>query len=45
MKNIVLPDTEERSLAFYLAMEEYVANVVGAAPFISRLFPLQVTPL
>jgi lipoic acid synthetase/lipoate-protein ligase A len=26
MKNIVLPDTNERSLAFYLAMEEFVAG-------------------
>ena len=40
MKNIVLPDTEERSLAFYLAMEEYVANVVeDEAFFIWRVAP------
>ena len=28
MKNIVLPDNKERSLAFYLAMEEFVAKSV-----------------
>lgn len=40
MKNIVLPDTEERSLAFYLAMEEYVADVVeDEAFFIWRVAP------
>lgn len=40
MKNIVLPDKEERSLAFYLAMEEYVAkHVVGEAVFVWRVAP------
>ena len=40
MKNIVLPDKEERSLAFYLAMEEYVAkHVEGEAVFVWRVAP------
>ena len=33
MKNIVLPDTNERSLAFYLAMEEFVAGQSEADSF------------
>lgn len=40
MKNIILPDKEERSLAFYLAMEEYVAkHVEGEAVFVWRVAP------
>lgn len=40
MKNIILPDSKERSLAFYLAMEEYVAgNVEGDAFFVWRVRP------
>ena len=40
MKNIVLPDKTERSLAFYLAMEEYVAKVVdGDSFFVWRVSP------
>lgn len=40
MKNIVLPDKKERSLAFYLAMEEYVARVVdGDSFFVWRVSP------
>lgn len=40
MKNIVLPDKEERSLAFYLAMEEYVAkHVEGESVFVWRVAP------
>jgi len=40
MKNIVLPDKNERSLAFYLAMEEYVAkHVEGEAVFVWRVAP------
>lgn len=40
MKNIVLPDKEDRSLAFYLAMEEYVAkHVEGEAVFVWRVAP------
>lgn len=40
LKNIVLPDKEERSLAFYLAMEEYVAkHVEGEAVFVWRVAP------
>ena len=35
MKNIVLPDKKERSLAFYLAMEEFVArHIEGEAVFV-----------
>ncbi len=40
MKNIVLPDKKERSLAFYLAMEEYVAGMVeDEAFFVWRVSP------
>ena len=40
MKHIVLPDRKERSLAFYLAMEEYVAkHVEGEAVFVWRVAP------
>lgn len=40
MKNIVLPDNKERSLAFYLAMEEFVAGTVdGEAFFVWRVAP------
>ncbi len=40
MKNIVLPDKAERSLAFYLAMEEFVAdNVPGDSLFVWRVSP------
>ena len=40
MKNIVLPDKKERSLAFYLAMEEYVAKIAdGEAFFVWRVSP------
>ncbi len=40
MKNIVLPDIKERSLAFYLAMEEFVAEHVGdEAFFVWRVAP------
>lgn len=40
MKNIVLPDKAERSLAFYLAMEEFVAeNVAGDSFFVWRVSP------
>ena len=40
MKNIVLPDKAERSLAFYLAMEEFVAeNVHGDSFFVWRVSP------
>ncbi len=40
MKNIVLPDKKERSLAFYLAMEEFVAeNIEGEALFVWRVKP------
>ena len=40
MKNIVLPDTNERSLAFYLAMEEFVARKIeGEAFFVWRVRP------
>lgn len=40
MKNIVLPDKNERSLAFYLAMEEYVAKEVdGDSFFVWRVSP------
>ena len=40
MKNIVLPDKNERSLAFYLAMEEFVArSVEDEAFFVWRVAP------
>lgn len=40
MKNIVLPDAAEHDLAFYLAMEEYVAREVeGEAFFVWRVAP------
>lgn len=40
MKQILLPDNKERSLAFYLAMEEYVANEMeGEAVFVWRVSP------
>lgn len=40
MKNIVLPDNVERSLAFYLAMEEFVAKTMeDEAFFIWRVSP------
>lgn len=40
MKQILLPDNKERSLAFYLAMEEYVANEMeGEAFFVWRVEP------
>ncbi len=40
MKNIVLPDNEERSLAFYLAMEEFVArSIEDEAFFVWRVAP------
>ena len=40
MKHIVLPDSGNRSLAFYLAMEEYVARIIDEdAFFIWRVAP------
>lgn len=40
MKNIVLPDIGERSLAFYLAMEDFVAgHVEGDSFFVWRVSP------
>ena len=40
MKNIVLPEIKDRSLAFYLAMEEYVArNIEGESFFVWRVNP------
>ena len=40
MKNIVLPEIKDRSLAFYLAMEEYVARLVeGESLFVWRVNP------
>lgn len=40
MKNIVLPDKLDRSLAFYLAMEEFVARKIeGEAFFVWRVRP------
>lgn len=40
MRNVVLPDDRQRSLAFYLAMEEYVAgNVDGEAFFVWQSEP------
>lgn len=40
MKNIVLPDKQDRSLAFYLAMEEFVAREIeGETFFVWRVEP------
>lgn len=40
MKNIILPDKKERSLAFYLAMEEFVARTTeDEAFFVWRVAP------
>ena len=40
MKNIVLPEIKDRSLAFYLAMEEYVAREIeGESFFVWRVNP------
>ena len=39
MLNIVLPDSGERSLSFYLAMEEYVAAAIGSGFFVWRVAP------
>ena len=40
MKHIVLPDNQDRSLAFYLAMEEFVAREIeGEAFFVWRVAP------
>ncbi len=40
MKNVVLPDKKERSLAFYLAMEEFMAeHVEDEAFFVWRVGP------
>lgn len=40
MKNIILPDKKERSLAFYLAMEEFVARTIeDEAFFVWRVAP------
>lgn len=40
MKNVVLPRAEDRSLVFYLAMEEYVAqNIEGEAFFVWQSEP------
>ena len=40
MKNIVLPDNQDRSLAFYLAMEEFVASKIeGETFFVWRVGP------
>ena len=40
MKHVLLPDNKQRSLAFYLAMEEYVAkHVEGEAFFVWRVEP------
>ena len=40
MKNIILPDKIERSLAFWLAMEEFVAkSVEEEAFFVWRVAP------
>lgn len=40
MKHIVLPDNKDRSLAFYLAMEEFVAREIeGEAFFVWRVAP------
>ena len=40
MKNVVIPDGKCRNLAFYLAMEEYVAkNADGEILFVWRVPP------
>ena len=40
MKHIVLPDNKDRSLAFFLAMEEFVAREIeGEAFFVWRVKP------
>ena len=40
MKNVVLPEVKDRSLAFYLAMEEFVAREIeGEAFFVWRVNP------
>ena len=40
MKHIILPDTQDRSLAFFLAMEEFVARELeGEAFFVWRVRP------
>ena len=40
MKHIILPDSRQRSLAFYLAMEEFVAShVEGEAFFVWQSEP------
>ena len=40
MTQILLPDNKERSLAFYLAMEEFVANEMeDEAFFVWRVAP------
>ena len=40
MKNVVLPEKKDRSLAFYLAMEEFVARKIeGDAFFVWRVGP------
>ena len=40
MKNVVLPEVKDRSLAFYLAMEEFVAGEIeGEAFFVWRVNP------
>ena len=40
MKHVILPDNVRRSLAFYLAMEEFVASEVeGEAFFVWRVEP------
>lgn len=40
MKNVVLPEVKDRSLAFYLAMEEFVAREIdGEALFVWRVNP------
>ncbi len=40
MKNVILPDNKERSLAFYLAMEEFVAErIEDEAFFVWRVAP------
>ena len=40
MKNVVLPEIKDRSLAFYLAMEEFVAKEIeGEAFFVWRVEP------
>ena len=39
MDNILLPAAGERSLSFYLAMEEYVAAAIGCGFFVWRVAP------